>query len=128
MSDSISKYIKLFEDELNGLRAVGVSEPEEKDPVDVTVSFEHDVDHNPSKSVQVSADSTMGGDPDALRDVLHNMNVPIPDEDAEPNETGVWVSVGDNGNRVAVIADNEKADELLDVLKNAGLYKGDNNA
>lgn len=128
MSDSISRYIKLFEEELDSLHAVGVTEPEEKDPVDVEISFQHNADRQPQKSVHATADDEFGGDSDALRDVLHSMEVPIPDEDHQPNDSGVWVSVSDNGSRVTAIADNEKADELLDMLKNAGLYKGSTDA
>lgn len=128
MSESINNYIKLFEAELDNLRAVGVTEPEEKDPVDVEISFQHDADQQPQKSVHVTADDEFGGDSEAMRDVLHSMEVPIPDEDNQPNDSGVWVSVSDNGSRVTAIADNEKADELLDILKNAGLYRGDADA
>lgn len=125
---TLKEYIELLEGELTpGLRAVGVSEPEESADEalpEVSISFQHDADNSPKKSVSVSAGGVYNGDPEDLRDVLHNMNVPIPDEDSQPNDSGVWVSVDENGQRITVMADNEKADELLSLLKNAGLYKG----
>jgi hypothetical protein len=127
MSNSINKYIKLFEEELAGLRAVGVSEPEDSEESslpEVNISFQHDTDNSPKKSVMVNAGGIYTGDADDLRNILRDMDVPIPDEDAQPNDSGVWVSVDENGKRITAMADNEKGDELLAMLKNAGLYKG----
>lgn len=124
---TLNEYIKLLEGDVTpGLRAVGVTEPEDKTQLDpeVSISFQHDADNSPKKSVSVNAGGVYNGDPDDLRDVLHNMDVPIPDEVAQPNESGVWVSVDNNGQQITVMADNEKGDELLSLLKNAGLYKG----
>lgn len=127
---TLRDYINLLEGEVTpGLGAVGVSEPVEKGNLpEVKISFQHDANNQPSKSVQVTAGGMFDGNADDLRDVLHDMNVPIPDEDEQPNDSGVWVTVDENGERIGVIADGEKADELLDVLRNAGLYKGDRNA
>lgn len=128
---TLKNYIELLEGEVTpGLLAVGVSEPETTDPIDVEISFKYDAHQQPIKSVHASADKAFGGNPEVMRKVLHDMGVPIPDEGDKPNETEVWVTVSGNGDRVTAIADDEKADELLDVLKNAGLYKdkGNNDA
>jgi len=127
---TLREYINLLEGEVTpGLRAVGVSEPSEESKLPtVQISFQHNAENQPSKSVQVNAGGMYSGNADDLRDVLHDMGVPIPDEDDQPNDSGVWVTVEENGKRIGVIADDEKADELLDILRSAGLYKGDRNA
>ncbi len=124
---TLKEYIKLLEGEATP--AVGVSEPSEGNSLpEVEISFQHNAENQPSKSVSVNAGGIFDGNPDDLRNVLHDMGVPIPDEDDQPNDSGVWVTVDDNGERIGVIADDEKADELLDILRSAGLYKGDRNA
>ena len=131
MSNSINKYIKLFEDDLEGLRAVGVTptdlQSSESDLPDVDVSFDQDYEGNPRKTVIVTAGGTYGGDPDDLRAALDDAGVPIPDQDSEPNNSGINVGVRSDGD-VYAIANDDAADELLDILKNAGLYKGDADA
>lgn len=132
MSDSINKYIKLFEAELDNLRSVGVSEPEDPQSADsdlpeVDISFDQDYAGNPQKTVQVNAGGTFDGNPDDLRAALTDAGIPIPDQDSKPNDSGISVGVRSGGDMYA-IANNEAADELLDILKNAGLYKGTDNA
>ena len=125
MSDSINKYIKLFEEELASLSTASVSDPEDKTKLDpeVDVSYNQDVEGNPNKAVSVNAGGMFDGDPDELRTALRQAGVAFPDQDSQPNDSGISVSVDSSG-RIFAMADGEKADELLNILKNAGLYHG----
>lgn len=132
MSNSMTKYIKLFEDEMDNLAAVGVSEPEQEpaQPVDVEIDYTQDYQGIPQKNVHVYAgdDFHDGTDPEALRSALKDAGVPIPDEEgSEPNSSGISVSVSNTGS-IAAHADDEAGEELLSILKNAGLYQGRNDA
>lgn len=127
---TLKEYIELLEGEVTpGLRAVGVSEPEDKTQLnpEVDVSYNQDIDGNPNKAVSVNAGGQFDGDPDELRTALRQAGVAFPDQDPQPNQSGISVSVDSNG-RIFAMADGEKADELLSILKNAGLYKGTGNA
>ncbi len=128
MSDSINKYIKLFEAELDNLRAVGVSDTEENNPVDVDVTFSTNfTTGEPERNVKVFAGGRYSPDtkPDELRSALNDAGIDLPDEpNAKPNTSGISVSVS-NDTGIYASADGEAADDLLAILKNAGLYKGD---
>jgi hypothetical protein len=129
---TLREYINLLESEVTPeLRAVGITpqdlQSSESELPTVDISFDQDYEGNSQKTVQVNAGNTYGGNPDDLRAALTDAGIPIPDQDSEPNDSGINVGVRSDGD-IYAIADNEAADELLDILKNAGLYKGTDNA
>ena len=126
MSNSISRYIKLFEEELASIQDTGVTEPtnDTQEDSEVQVSYNQDLEGNPKKDVTVNAGGMFDGDPDELRTALRQSGVAFPDQDSQPNQSGISVSVDSDG-RIFATASGEQADELLNILKNAGLYHGD---
>ena len=129
---TLKEYINLLEGDVTpGLQSVGVSEPEESNPVDVDVTFSTNITTGePERNVKVFAGGRYSPNtkPDELRSALNDAGIDLPDEpNAKPNTSGISVSVS-NDTGIYASANGEAGDELLSILKNAGLYKGTDNA